>query len=378
MSATTDNPTNNDKGEPLVVGDKFDAEEALKYLRANGVEVETVEDRAAKKTAAAQPVADDAEPFSFVFIPADSTKPPTSETGRFVLGNGDVLPTLLAPRFDDNAVLDEDVVARETANHLKGMMLGGTGDKQNMKAPSSSSIQHVAQGGSCEAWPLCRGNEANNFRAVQLYIDEIGALRMRPRNARAEALAQACGLAGVAIHGDAYVGRCARDPARGGERNETFGLDELSPDAEWQVVARRAHQEQAAQQGFKDDEHLASGGDEESLGYSWTQTEDDVEVRVTKGIPKEKGGKKRIKVLYGKGDSLVVKVDGEEVCNVTPLFDKVTPDECSWSLDGGTLVISMEKAEGKAWADLGHPTKAAKEAHADKALEAMLSPEMIS
>ena len=85
-----------------------------KYLRANGVEVETVEDRAAKKTAAAQPVADDAEPFSFVFIPADSTKPPTSETGRFVLGNGDVLPTLLAPRFDDNAVLDEDVVARET------------------------------------------------------------------------------------------------------------------------------------------------------------------------------------------------------------------------------------------------------------------------
>ena len=58
-------------------------------------------------------MADDAEPFSFVFIPADSTKPPTSETGRFVLGNGDVLPTLLAPRFDDNAVLDEDVVARE-------------------------------------------------------------------------------------------------------------------------------------------------------------------------------------------------------------------------------------------------------------------------
>ena len=156
-------------------------------------------------------------------------------------------------------------------------------------------------------------------------------------------------------------------------------MHELSPDSEWQLVARRVHTEQATKQGFKDDEHLASGEDcEASHCYTWTQTEDDVEVRVMKGIPQEKGGKKRIKVAYGKGDALVVKVDGEELVNVTPLFDKVTPDECSWSLDNGTLVISMEKANSKAWSDLGHPTKEAAAKHADKALEAMLSPEMIS
>ena len=50
----------------------------------------------------------------------------------------------------------------------------------------------------------------NGFSDVKLYIDEIGALRGRERNPRAEALAAAAGLSGLSIHGDAFVGRLVR------------------------------------------------------------------------------------------------------------------------------------------------------------------------
>ena len=44
-----------------------------------------------------------------------------------------------------------------------------------------------------------------------------------------------------------------------------------------------------------------------------------------------------------------------EVLGIKKLFDRVAPDECSWTLDKGTLVIAMEKVEPKAWADLALP-----------------------
>jgi len=43
------------------------------------------------------------------------------------------------------------------------------------------------------------------------------------------------------------------------------------------VRARRTHQAQAAAAGVSDTEHLAQGSDEQGR-YSWTQTDDEVEV----------------------------------------------------------------------------------------------------
>ena len=62
---------------------------------------------------------------------------------------------------------------------------------------------------------------------MKLYIDEIGALRGRGRNARAEKLAHACGLAGLSIHGDAFVGRTIKG------RNAPFPVADLAPDSAW-------------------------------------------------------------------------------------------------------------------------------------------------
>lgn len=347
----TDSTTPDVSDAPPAAQEPFDADKSLEFLRANGVEVELAEERAAKKQVAARAAASsESESFTFVKIPAEATVAVSIEEGKYLLGGGDVLSSLLAPRFADEASLDDDVVARETADRLKGMFVGAGGN-ENFKAPTAASVQLQAQGGVCEAWPLSRPSETNDYRKVSLYIDEIGALRARPRNARAEALALACGLAGVAIHGDAYVGRCGRAPA-GGERNESFGLAELEHSSPWVVTARQTHGQQALEQNFGDDEHLKSGGDAEADGYTWTQTEDDVEVRVCKGVPSEKGSKKRIKVSYGKGASLTVHVDGTPVLELATLFDRVAPDECSWSLDGGTLVVQMEKVEPRAWAHL--------------------------
>lgn len=43
------------------------------------------------------------------------------------------------------------------------------------------------------------------------------------------------------------------------------------------VRARRTHEAQAAAAGISDTEHLAQGSDEQGR-YSWTQTDDEVEV----------------------------------------------------------------------------------------------------
>jgi hypothetical protein len=70
-----------------------------------------------------------------------------------------------------------------------------------------SELEQHSSKGVCEAWPLAAPTKENSWLAVKLYIDEVGALRKRPRNARAEALVTATGQLGLAIHGDAFVGR---------------------------------------------------------------------------------------------------------------------------------------------------------------------------
>merc|ERR1719188_409746 len=106
-------------------------------------------------------------------------------------------------------------------------MMASNNSGLDVKAPSAATIQELAAGGACEAYPLAQPSDQNGWRSVKLYIDEIGALRGRPRNQRAEDLAAAAGLAGLSIHGDAYVGRCERGQELG-ERNVDFAAAELA------------------------------------------------------------------------------------------------------------------------------------------------------
>jgi hypothetical protein len=72
-----------------------------------------------------------------------------------------------------------------------------------------------------------------------------------------------------------------------------------------------------------------------------------------RGAPSGRGAARRVTVSYGRGASLTVSFDGSRAVHIEPLFDRVTPDECTWTLDGGACVVTMEKAAaGRPWARL--------------------------
>ena len=305
--------------------------------------------------------------FTFLRLPADCNLPIESQTA-FDLGGGDVLPVLLAPLFKGrDFVLDKDTVARETAARLKEikMMQGSTEEEANScgptSLPSTKELERQARNGVCEAWPLVNATKENDWCAVKLYIDEVGALRKRPRNARAEALAAAVGQPDVTIHGDAFVGRIKYvGKYNVDEMNVSFDIEELSHTSKWALQGAQAHEARKdldAQKAMKKGEKtlvLASGSDPKGR-YEWSQGSDDVEVRVLKGIPVGPTAKKRIHVSYGRGESLKVAVDGATVLSIEKLFDRISPDECSWCLDGSSLVVTMEKVETRPWVELHLP-----------------------
>lgn len=332
-------------------GPPLSAAESIAFLRARGVEVDLPEERGAAR--AGKDAAAPAGPsFTFVCIPADTNVPVSVESAASSAGT-DVLKRLLRSRFADDAAMDEATVTRETAARMQNMLHSGSAA---LKAPNAAAMAAQAAGGACEAYPLAQASDDNGGRAVRLYIDEVGALRARPRNPRAEALAAAVGLAGLSIHGDAYVGRCERvsaaaGPAGFGETNVPFGLAELAPGSEWATAARRAHERTAARAGHGDTEHLASG---DGGSYSWSQTEDEVEVRV-RGAPAGKGAARRVTVGYARGESLAVAFDGQATLQLSPLFARTLPDESTWTLDGGEVVVTLPKGEPRPWAMLTLP-----------------------
>ena len=152
-------------------------------------------------------------------------------------------------------------------------------------------------------------------------------------------------------------------------RNLDFPLSDLSHDAAWVHAARQKHAHQAMKQGMSIDDAYKGSDDAQATNglYTWSQTEEDVEVRVLKGLPA--GGattaalKRRIQVSYGnRCESLRVCVDGADVLYIEKLFMKVAADGCSWSVvdKGKALAVTLEKAEAGAWKSLCFPKTDAK------------------
>ena len=72
----------------------------------------------------------------------------------------------------------------------------------------------------------------NGFTAVNLYLDEIGALKKLPTNSRGAALAAACGFVDVPFYGDLYIGRVQS------RQNLDFSLTEMDSGAAWMKGVR--------------------------------------------------------------------------------------------------------------------------------------------
>ena len=327
-------------------------------------------------------------PFSFVRIPVDCEQPIDVQTAFYLGGDEDLLPTLLAPMFaDQGGKLDHDAVhhlitasqdelcaATGQPPPSEGGSLateGGEGEDavdktggKTGKLPSFSQLEGQAKSGVCEAWPLASATARNGYRIVRMYIDEIGVLRKRPRNPRAEALVQASGQMGLTIHGDAYVGRTELiDGKAGFEKNVDFGVDELAHTSAWLAGARRGresslselHQETQRRAQEKQRPEFAYGAERhDGFGYRWTQTDDDIEVSVEALLGGDFGGaqgKRRVRVGYGGGDILTIARDGTTAFSLK-LYGRVKPGECSWHVDGEALVVTMEKADTGPWVSL--------------------------
>ena len=318
-------------------------EERVKFLRDRGVEVvmpgEGISDSVATVTG---------EVFEYVFIPASESEPIQTLSASQGATAADVLPGLLKSSWKahSNLSMDDDVVRRETRGRLDNLMVAGGG--VDVRAPSAAAMEAAAAEGSTEVVPLSQPSATTNNLGVRLYIDEVGVLRNLPLNPRATALAARVGFADMRIHGDAYVGRVRTVPS-GGLRNVSVCAAELQKGA-WIDEALASNHNlftKAQADGAKDGSEGGSGEN-----YRWTQTEEDVEVCV-KIPPEVAKDKKLIKVSYGSsGDALVVHAGPLPLVTLMPLFDKVRPDDCSWTVDkvASELIVTMEKVNERQWA----------------------------
>lgn len=60
--------------------------------------------------------------------------------------------------------------------------------------------------------------------------------------------------------------------------------------------------------------------------------------------------KLRVKVTYGRGESLDVWADGRPVVAIPTLFAPIDTTGCSWTVEGSdTIIVTMEKRDAREW-----------------------------
>lgn len=170
-------------------------------------------------------------------------------------------------------------------------------------------------------------------------------------------MAQTCGFHDVPFFGDLYVGRLA------GKENVDFGLGELASDATWMAGAVAANLEHShamekfnsemggmnGMVGIDTEKGPARTEDDGTKGYSWEQSDEDIDVEVSlpPGLTKKHLTIKILPRLVSVTWPDVGVAKAGEVA--LKLFDAVRPDESTWTMDGQKVVLSMEKSEEGQW-----------------------------
>ena len=276
--------------------------------------------------------------FSFVRIPHERTSAVSAQSSAS--GEGEVLTSVLAPLFADDGALDESTVMREMRQRVNGMLASGGGATgltgEPLKAPSAAAIQRQAAGGACEAYPLLPATPDNGYTSVKLYIDEIGALRGRPRNARAEEARDDGGGPRRPLD----PRRRVRRPVQPRAQPRLLGGRARARRAVGRRGARRAHARRARAGPRR---HRAPRVGRRRQGGVHVEPDGGGRRGARRRRARGRGAAKRVKVGYGRGEALSVSVDGAPLASVAPLFARVTPDECTWTVDGGAIVVTMQR-----------------------------------
>ena len=335
------------------------------WLRAHGVEIETAEDRLrmeneakrlrekeksepTRKLVCVKIPAEDSLPFEEVTLEVPMTKP------------GDVFPDLVKPYFIGGGDIDVNL-AKQAATKQLGEEFASKSQNLGVSLAKETAM------GSTETFALVRPSEKNGRKGVYIYLDEVGLLKGKPKNARASSLAASCGFPGTTFHGDVFVGAVQTEPQP--MRSVDFTVKEMDSSAAWLKLAPMENAEYAMSMkelekamsekgvgggpglqrinmgggGGNDDGVLPSGDGE---GYRWEQNEDG-EVEISVYVP-ENTSAKTISVGF-RADSCVVssKSEGKVIVQIDNLYNKIRPDECTWTIAGGSkkneVCVSLTK-----------------------------------
>jgi hypothetical protein len=337
------------------------------WLRAHGVEIETAEDRLrmeneakrlrekeksepTRKLVCVKIPAEDSLPFEEVTLEVPMTKP------------GDVFPDLVKPYFIGGGDIDVNL-AKQAATKQLGEEFASKSQNLGVSLAKETAM------GSTETFALVRPSEKNGRKGVYIYLDEVGLLKGKPKNARASSLAASCGFPGTTFHGDVFVGAVQTEPQP--MRSVDFTVKEMDSSAAWLKLAPMENAEYAMSMkelekamsekgvgggpglqrinmgggggGGNDDGVLPSGDGE---GYRWEQNEDG-EVEISVYVP-ENTSAKTISVGF-RADSCVIsnKSEGKVIVQIDNLYNKIRPDECTWTIAGGSkkneVCVSLTK-----------------------------------
>ena len=370
---------NDDDGEEQTMAER----EA--WLRSHGVEIETAEDRrrmnvetttgkeedkeedlkeekTTKKLVCVKIPSEDLNPFEEVVLEVATQK------------LGDVLPELLKPHFMGGGDIDVNL-ARQAATKQLGEEFASK--SQNLGV----SLAKECAMGSTETFALVRPSEKNGRKGVYIYLDEVGLLKGKAKNARASSLAASCGFPGTTFHGDVFVGAVQTEPQP--MRSVDFTLKEMDSSASWLKLAPMENAEYAismkelekamAEKGAGGGPGLqrinmgGGGGNEDGSlpsgdgdGYRWEQTEDG-EVEISVYVP-ENTSAKTVSVGFRANSCVVIDKSegsnsGKTILQIDNLYNKIRPDECTWTIAGGSkkneVCVSLAKVDaGETWPQL--------------------------
>jgi len=343
-------------------------EERLAWLRERGVLVETPEERRAGQVAnalreAENLAAHEKTQVSFVLVPADTSQPLKEMVAQCPTSwkEGDFLLEYLKPSFAGSA----DSVDLSLLQQTQTATLAGT----SAPAVSDAALRQVAKEANVEVFSLVHPTESNQYTGINIYLDEIGLLKRLPLNTRATDFAKRAGYEPPPqFYGDVFLGRVRKLPSSGGaaagkpiQQHQSFVLgpdtdmngapwlkqaptDNLEYQMEMNRITGRSNEQQPSVDG-------TDGKAKQEESFSWTQTEEELEVSVI--LPSKDVTSKQLDVKF-RPQTLHVSCQGD-VLAALHLFERVDVDGCTWTIDRSSkdekpkLVATLEKMESALW-----------------------------
>lgn len=327
-------------------------------MHLQGVFVSTAEERRAGRVQQAMQQAEsdsEKDVIAYVLVPADTTRPLqelTLEKQQQTVSAGDLLVEHLKPAFAKTSNNHFQVDISLLQKQAQETLVGSSGAPTTV---SDEALRQVASEASVETFTLVHPTPSNQFTGINIYLDEVGMLKRLPINTRASQYAERAGFnPPPTFYGDVFLGRICHKPV---VKNVTFclGID-TAMDAPWLQSATTENLEYQMEKnkitGQQNERQPAIAGSDgkakQENGFSWTQTEEELEVCVPLSNV-ENVQSKEVQVKF-RPQSLQVQYQKKDLVSFT-FFERIDVDSGTWTIDrsSGQLIITMEKMEQAFW-----------------------------